>query len=250
MRYAFVAAVGLAASVASAQSLLTSFVSGNQFAGNMFDLTALNPAGVTIDSWDVNMTLPGAQTRVSVYYRTDSYLNGLNTMAGWIEVGTETVTSAGQDQRTPVPIGGLSIPGGATYGIYIFLTDYITNPPPTGVPSWRYMNIPPALTQYANADLQLDGGVGKGSPPFTGSTFNARMFSGEIFYSVGSGGCYPDCDTSTGVGVLDIFDFLCFGNRFSAADPYACDCDTSTGMGVCDIFDFLCFGNAFNNGCP
>ncbi len=62
--------------------------------------------------------------------------------------------------------------------------------------------------------------------------------------------CYPDCDSSTGQGVLDIFDFLCFGNRFSANDPYACDCDVSTGSGVCDIFDFLCFGNEFNAGCP
>jgi hypothetical protein len=65
-----------------------------------------------------------------------------------------------------------------------------------------------------------------------------------------AGGCYPDCDTQTGIGVLDIFDFLCFGNRFTANDPYACDCDVSTGMGVCDIFDFLCFGNAFTAGCP
>ncbi len=62
--------------------------------------------------------------------------------------------------------------------------------------------------------------------------------------------CYADCDTTTGRGVLDIFDFLCFGNRFAANDPYACDCDTSTGLGVCDIFDFLCFGNAFAAGCP
>ncbi len=61
--------------------------------------------------------------------------------------------------------------------------------------------------------------------------------------------CYPDCDTGTGPGVLDIFDFLCFGNRFAVGDPYACDCDTSTGAGVCDIFDFLCFGNEFNAGC-
>ncbi len=74
-------------------------------------------------------------------------------------------------------------------------------------------------------------------------------FYGPSFV-IGEGGCYADCDTSTGVGVLDIFDFLCFGNRFDAGDPYACDCDTSTGMGVCDIFDFLCFGNAFNAGCP
>ena len=62
--------------------------------------------------------------------------------------------------------------------------------------------------------------------------------------------CYADCDTSTGVGILDIFDFLCFGNRFGANDPYACDCDTQTGQGVCDVFDFLCFGNRFAAGCP
>lgn len=61
--------------------------------------------------------------------------------------------------------------------------------------------------------------------------------------------CYADCDRSTGPCVLDIFDFLCFQNRFAAADPYACDCDTSTGRGVCDIFDFVCFGNAFAAGC-
>ena len=61
--------------------------------------------------------------------------------------------------------------------------------------------------------------------------------------------CYADCDTQSGPGILDIFDFLCFGNRFAASDPYACDCDTSTGTGICDIFDFLCFGNAFNKGC-
>jgi subtilisin family serine protease len=70
---------------------------------------------------------------------------------------------------------------------------------------------------------------------------------------VASGGtalCYPDCDTSTGVGTLDIFDFLCFQNLFVNANPYACDCDTSTGPLVCDIFDFLCFQNAFANGCP
>ncbi len=62
--------------------------------------------------------------------------------------------------------------------------------------------------------------------------------------------CYADCDPSTGVGVLDIFDFLCFQNSFVAADPYACDCDTSTGPATCDIFDFLCFQNAFVAGCP
>ncbi len=61
--------------------------------------------------------------------------------------------------------------------------------------------------------------------------------------------CWADCDHDSGPGILDIFDFLCFGNLFAAGDPYACDCDESTGRGVCDIFDFLCFGNAFSQGC-
>jgi hypothetical protein len=62
--------------------------------------------------------------------------------------------------------------------------------------------------------------------------------------------CYSDCDTSTGAGTLDIFDFLCFQNEFAASDQVACDCDRSTGRSVCDIFDFLCFQNAFAAGCP
>lgn len=61
--------------------------------------------------------------------------------------------------------------------------------------------------------------------------------------------CYADCDTSTGAGVLDIFDFLCFNQRFVAQDPWACGCDTGTGPMVCDIFDFLCFLNVFREGC-
>jgi hypothetical protein len=46
--------------------------------------------------------------------------------------------------------------------------------------------------------------------------------------------------------VLDIFDFLAFGNFFDAGDPRA-DFD---GDGVLDIFDFLAFGNEFDAGCP
>ena len=38
--------------------------------------------------------------------------------------------------------------------------------------------------------------------------------------------------------------------RFVNTEPYACDCDTSTGLLVCDLFDFLCFQNAFVSGCP
>ncbi len=55
--------------------------------------------------------------------------------------------------------------------------------------------------------------------------------------------CLADCDAS---GALDFLDFLCFQNRFAAADPLA-DCDGSTTL---DFFDFLCFQNVFAAGCP
>ncbi|MCH7960741.1 MAG: hypothetical protein IIC49_00255, partial [Planctomycetes bacterium] len=61
--------------------------------------------------------------------------------------------------------------------------------------------------------------------------------------------CYADFDGSTGVGVLDIFDFLAFQASFVEGAPSACDCDTSTRSGVCDVFDFICFQAAFAAGC-
>ena len=62
--------------------------------------------------------------------------------------------------------------------------------------------------------------------------------------------CYADCDRSTSNGpdkppVLDIFDFLCFGNKFNQRDPYA-NCNNDAHF---DIFDFLCFQDAFAEGC-
>jgi hypothetical protein len=62
-------------------------------------------------------------------------------------------------------------------------------------------------------------------------------------------GCYADCDTSTGVGVLDIFDFLCFQDSFVSGGAYACECERFTAF-RCDIFDFLCFQSVFVGGCP
>ena len=72
----------------------------------------------------------------------------------------------------------------------------------------------------------------------------------RMAHEIASDWCYADCDRTTGTGVLDIFDFLCFQNSFVGGDPegYACSC-AKGGTPVCDIFDFLCFQNAFVGGC-
>ena len=77
-----------------------------------------------------------------------------------------------------------------------------------------------------------------------GGQFESKLLNDTWEY-----GLYPDCDQTTGAGELDIFDFLCFLNKFVAQEPYACDCDTATGQGVCDVFDFMCFQDLFAS-CP
>lgn len=54
--------------------------------------------------------------------------------------------------------------------------------------------------------------------------------------------CAANCD---GNNTLDLFDFLCFVNKFNAGEDYA-DFDGNANY---DLFDFLAFVNAFNAGC-
>lgn len=84
----------------------------------------------------------------------------------------------------------------------------------------------------------------------TGDLSGSNAGGTDIFVaSFASEPCFADCDRSTGEGVMDVFDFLCFQESFISGESYACDCDTSTDLRVCDVFDFLCFQSAFVGGC-
>jgi hypothetical protein len=60
--------------------------------------------------------------------------------------------------------------------------------------------------------------------------------------------CYANCDQSTVSPILNVLDFNCFLNRFSAGDGYA-NCDQSTVAPVLNVLDFNCFLNRFSAGC-
>jgi subtilisin-like proprotein convertase family protein len=65
----------------------------------------------------------------------------------------------------------------------------------------------------------------------------------------GSGNtCYANCDNSTSAPILNVLDFNCFINRFTAGESYA-NCDSSTTVPVLNILDFNCFINRFTAGC-
>jgi probable HAF family extracellular repeat protein len=61
--------------------------------------------------------------------------------------------------------------------------------------------------------------------------------------------CYANCDGSTAQPVLNVLDFNCFLNRFTAGDAYA-NCDGSTSPPALNVLDFNCFLNRFTAGCP
>jgi subtilisin family serine protease len=76
----------------------------------------------------------------------------------------------------------------------------------------------------------------------------------SAFALVATGGtagapCYANCDGSTVDPVLNVLDFNCFLDRFSAGDSYA-NCDGSTVAPVLNAMDFNCFLSSFAGGCP
>lgn len=84
-----------------------------------------------------------------------------------------------------------------------------------------------------------------------------RGGASEMIFEVATLGCITVCpcacnfDTSTGIDVCDIFDFLNFQNAFVAGEDCACLYDNSGSIGgICDIFDFLEFQLDFIAGCP
>jgi len=106
--------------------------------------------------------------------------------------------------------------------------------------------------RYGTGDVPLSAAVADfdGDGRLDIVTANNSGHNVTLLRNLGCPTCYADCDKSSGNGVLDLFDFLCFQGSFVSGEPYACDCDTTTGPLVCDLFDFLCFQGAFVGGCP
>ena len=163
-------------------NITTTFVAGNQFAGNMFDVTASGGEDLLIEKFDVNIGVGSAA--ISVYTRPGSYIGFEGSATGWTLMGTETVTGAGESLPTEVNIGGFTIPAGETYGFYVTISDYTS-----GNVSMYYTN---GLFTYSDDFVTIETGTGKGNPDFTGSTFPQRSWNGTLYYCAGEGSENPD----------------------------------------------------------
>ncbi len=163
----------------SGDSLITTYAAGNGHRGVMFDITAANT--ITLTSFDVNLysnTFP----KMEIWYKQGSYVGFGTDPTPWTLLGShDVVNNAGAGNATPLPIGGLTINAGETYGIYLTSTNITI--------SINYSNIPPALATYTDANIVVNGGI-SGEYPFN-CTISGRMFNGTVHYvlGTGSGGC-------------------------------------------------------------
>lgn len=92
-------------------------------------------------------------------------------------------------------------------------------------------------------------GPGASSIYFGGSFGSAGGVPAPRLARLESCVCYANCDGSTTAPVLNVSDFICFLNRYSAGDSYA-NCDGSTAPPVLNVSDFVCFLNRYGAGCP
>jgi hypothetical protein len=146
-------------------SLATTYAGGNGCDGAMFDIVP--SVNIMLDSFACNIGSTVSET-VAVFYRNGTYVGNETNSAAWTMAGTVTVTGAGAGNPTLVPIGGIPMTAGQTYGIYMMLAsaniDYTT-----------------ATASYANTEVTINTGAGLCA---AFSSVNAgRSWNGEVYYT-------------------------------------------------------------------
>lgn len=143
--------------------------------GNFFDLTARDE-NVHVTSFDINYQ--ETNTIVNVYYREGSYLGSENSSDGWILLGAANVTGV-FGTLTELPVGGVTIPAGDTYGFLIHSSNC------TGCMKYTSNG---SVGNFGNSDLDIFTSKSRsGSFPFSGPLNSPRIWNGAIHYSVKEG---------------------------------------------------------------
>jgi hypothetical protein len=216
---------GLAAAQAQAQSITTNFTGDAAFlnhrnVGVLFNVTALHPQGITIQSFDVHPWAAGGSTvEVEVFSIPGPYQGHEQVLGGWPLIGRAQVVAMGQGLPTPLPIGGIHIPGGQTRAIYI-------NHRSGGV---LYNTEGATVPVIANADVRLNLGAAQ-EFLFGGAIYTPRGFMGTVHYAPGGqetfGACclaLGDCvqTTEAGCGAM--------GGTFVGVATYCLSCPQPRG---------------------
>ncbi len=179
----------IATGTAASYSITTLFNSATGFAGNMFDVTVLADTDKQVDSFDVNVRATYPVT-LSVYYREGGYAGYEYNESAWTFIGAATVSASSYNTPTHLPVGGVTLTAGKTYGFYITLENYHVS-----LMRFEYSY---GSNTYTDENLQITCGIGRGGPVFTGQVTNDRTWNGTIYYSDPSAAPIPQTGDAAG----------------------------------------------------
>ncbi len=149
----------------STGNLTTAYAGGNGCDGAMFDF--IPSVNMNIDSFACNIGSTISET-VAVFYRAGTYAGNETNMSAWTALGQVNVIGAGAGQPTFVPLGGINMIAGQTYGIYMTLASA----------NMDYTN---GSLSYTNGEATINTGSGLCGPFATVNA--ARMWNGTVFYT-------------------------------------------------------------------
>jgi hypothetical protein len=113
---------GTSTGTGGSDSLQTSYAGGTTTTtptGLMFDINALT--SVTVNNFSCHIA--AGTTTVEVWYRPGSYVGFNSSSNGWTSLGTVTITSAGNNNPTFIPLNfNVNIPAGQTFAFNITST--------------------------------------------------------------------------------------------------------------------------------
>jgi hypothetical protein len=100
-------------------TLSTGYIDSSGWCGGpYFDLTA---AAVAVRVLSFEMYFRGTVNRnVEVFWKVGTYVGSETNPSAWTSLGTVNVTPGGNGTLTPVNLGGVDIPPGATYGFKVW----------------------------------------------------------------------------------------------------------------------------------
>lgn len=149
-------------------------------AGIFVDLTA-DSGQITISEIGmVSSTSQGTPVRLRIWQRSGSYVGFDGTQEGWSVVDQVDATSVGNAEPTPFILNNpITLDQGQVTG-FLFEGEI------GGVRYTGTSGSPPQTT-WNDSNLTLFSDVARGAPPFGGTRFTPRTFSGYIEYEVGAG---------------------------------------------------------------
>jgi hypothetical protein len=227
----------------------TQTVTGSEWNGQFFEIMALNPAGITIESWEVDSNLDvGTPLDVRVYIKPGPFSAPFHSQnpSLWTLAGEAPALSAGPGNPTPVALGGLAFPGGEVWSIRIGAT-----PGALRNKSGAQVSANPI---FADDDLLIDLSNGVGQGVLWGSLgTGTRGWNGTIYYNIGNTGSSGACCMPDG-SCADVGELVCVaqtgtwhggGTNCATTPPGGCP---QPPVGACCLSDGSCI-TEWEGGC-